>query len=149
MKVKCYTDIVRDYAEVIWNKHQVHRLPEFVRPDVRLCGLGGEPPIIGVEKLMEETSRWLGLYSNVRMKILRTVADANRVAWQWELNGTIAHSRLFSPHMRTIIKEIPRTQDVLVYGISISTFEDGLIAEEVTQSDVAGFLSQLGYPPKD
>lgn len=48
--------------------------------------------------------------------------------------------------MRTVANEIPQAKDVLVYGISISTFQDGLIAEEVTQSNVAEFLNQMGYP---
>lgn len=148
MQTKGYVDLVHGYADVIWNKQQPHRLPEFMRHDVRLSGLGGEPPIIGVEKLAEETTRWLALYSTVYMNVVRTVADANRVAWQWELNGTIADTRLFAPHMRTVANEIPQVKDVLVYGISISTFQDSLIAEEVTQSNVAEFLNQVGYPPK-
>ena len=77
------------------------------------------------------------------------MADANRVAWQWELNGTIADTRLFAPHMRTVVNEIPQAKDVVVYGISISMFQDGLIAEEVTQSGIAEFLKQMGYPSKD
>ncbi len=117
--------------------------------DVRLSGLGGEPPIIGVDKLVEETSRWLSLYSTVNMRVIRTVAETDRVAWQWELTGTIANTKMFAPHMRAIAEEIPQTKDVLVYGISISTFLDGRIVEEVTQSDVAEFLNQLGYPPKE
>jgi SnoaL-like domain len=149
MKTQAHVDLVHDYADVIWNKQQLHRMPEFMRHDVRLHGLGGEPPIIGVDKLTEETARWLGLYSAVHMKVIRTVAEANRVAWQWELNGTIADVRLFAPPMRTVVNEIPQAKDVVVYGISISTFQDGLIAEEVTQSGIAEFLKQMGYPPKD
>lgn len=149
MEAKAHVDLVHDYADIIWSKQQLHRLPEFMRHDVRLSGLGGEPPIIGIEKLTEEIARWLGLYSAVHMKVIRTVADANRVAWQWELNGTIADTRLFAPHMRMVANEIPQAKEVLVYGISISTFHDGLIAGEVTQSDVAEFLNQMGYPPKN
>ncbi|MCK2242094.1 MULTISPECIES: ester cyclase [unclassified Crossiella] len=141
-------DVVHSFADAIWNKQQLHRFPEFMWEDVRLCGLGDEAPIVGIDQLVTETARWLGLYSAVQMKVIRTVAEEDRIAWQWQLTGTVVEPRLASPRAPKPEDNGPWGQEVVVNGISISTFRDGRIAEEVTQSGVAEFLGQLGYPPK-
>ncbi|MGO1052822.1 ester cyclase [Crossiella sp. CA198] len=141
-------DVVHSFADVIWNKQELHRFAEFMWEDVRLRGLGAETPIVGIDALVKETAQWLGLYSEVRMSVIRTVAEADRVAWQWQLTGTVVEPRLTSQRPPKPDEGGPWGQEVVVNGISISTFRDGRIAEEVTQSGVAEFLSQLGYPPK-
>ncbi|MGW7198670.1 ester cyclase [Streptomyces chryseus] len=139
-------ELIHDYADTIWNKGQIDQLGRFMAPDVRMYGLGGEPPIIGLEKLQQETARWRGMYADATMTILSTVSEDDRVAWHWTLGGTIADTGMLMPNMRQLAREIPQLAQISVAGMTISTVQDGKITEETTQSDVAEFLKQIGYP---
>ncbi|MFE7541882.1 ester cyclase [Streptomyces platensis] len=138
--------LIHDYAEVVWNQGRTDQLGRFMHEDVRAYGLGGEPPLVGLAKLTEETARWRSMYSEATMNVVRTVAEEERVAWQWQLIGTIADLGMLMPNMRQLAREVPQIRQISVDGMSISTIRDGKIAEEVTQSDIAEFLKQIGYP---
>lgn len=142
-------ELIQAYADAIWNKQELHRMSEFMCEDVELKGLGDESPIVGVDELTKQTATWLGIYSEVQMTVKRIVADADRVAWQWQLDGKISDPRLFSTSSAgTESDEQTEPATTVACGISISTFRDGRIAQEVTQSNISEFLGQLGYPPK-
>ncbi|WP_331721302.1 ester cyclase [Streptomyces sp. NBC_00212] len=140
------TQLIHDYADVVWNKGQVDRLGEFLHEEVRMYGLGGEPPVAGLERLKRETEQWRALYSEASMTVDRVVAEGDRVAWQWQLLGTIADVRMLMPHVQRLADEVPQFKQISVHGMSISSFQDGRIIEEVTQSDMAEFLKQIGFP---
>ncbi|MGW2089804.1 ester cyclase [Streptomyces sp. NPDC001880] len=146
MDAKGNARLIHEYADVVWNKGRVDELGRFLHDDVRMSGLGGEPPVVGLERLKQETGRWRALYSEASMTVIRTIVEDDRVAWQWHLLGTIADVQMFLPHVRQLAREVPQMKQISVHGMSFSTFRDGKIAEEVTQSDVAEFLKQLGYP---
>jgi steroid delta-isomerase-like uncharacterized protein len=66
------------------------------------------------------------MFPDLRIDVVDQVADGDRVVSRWVLNGTHRGRRVTLP------------------GITISRFEDGMIAEDWTVSDNLGLLRQIG-----
>jgi predicted ester cyclase len=80
----------------------------------------------GQQGIAKSVAMYRALFPDLRIDVVDQVADGDRVVSRWVLNGTHRGRRVTLP------------------GITISRFEDGMIAEDWTVSDNLGLLRQIG-----
>ena len=80
----------------------------------------------GHEGIRRSVGMYLRVFSDLRIEVVDQVVERDRVASRWVAEGT------------------NRGRKVQLQGITISRFEDGMIAEDWSISDTLSLLRQLG-----
>jgi predicted ester cyclase len=80
----------------------------------------------GQEGIARSVAMYRAMFPDLRIDVVDQVADGDRVVSRWVLNGTHRGRRVTLP------------------GITISRFQNGMIAEDWTVSDNLGLLRQIG-----
>lgn len=80
----------------------------------------------GLDGVRQSVEGYRKVMGDLRIEVLDQVADGDGVALRWIARGT------------------NRGRPVSVWGITISRFEDGRIAEDWSASDSLGLIRQLG-----
>ena len=80
----------------------------------------------GQAGIAKSVATYRAMFPDLRIDVVDQVADGDRVVSRWVLNGTHRGRRVTLP------------------GITISRFQDGMIAEDWTVSDNLGLLRQIG-----
>lgn len=80
----------------------------------------------GQDGIAKSVAMYRAMFPDLRIEVVDQMADGDRVVSRWVLHGTHRGRRVTLP------------------GITISRFENGMIAEDWTVSDNLGLLRQIG-----
>jgi steroid delta-isomerase-like uncharacterized protein len=129
--------ILRASYEVVFNQHQVDRAHEFYAPDYLDHGATpGQPP--GLEGAKHKWAAYIAAAPDMRATIQELVAEGDKVAVAWTVEGTQQGELL----------GIPATgKHFRLPGMSIYRLAEGKIAEASEEWDRLDLLQQLGVLP--
>lgn|ERR687897_107311 len=121
------------FVDEIFNKGNINDVNRFVTPDFIYHARGED--IEGLEKFKEWFSSDTGVFSDIRITLVDSLAEYGKVATAWIVEGT--HEKEFSG--------IPATHKKFeTVGISIFHFEDNKIKELWTVTDALTPALDLG-----
>lgn len=121
------------FVDEIFNKGNINEADRFVTPDFIYHARGED--IEGLEKFKEWFSSDTGVFSDIRITLVDSLAEYGKVATAWIVEGT--HEKEYS--------EIPATHKKFeTVGISIFHFEDNKIKELWTVTDALTPALDLG-----
>jgi steroid delta-isomerase-like uncharacterized protein len=129
--------IVRGVAEQLFGRGRLDFVDEYYDPQYRGHDtLNGE---FGRLRLKEIVAMYRTAFPNMNMRIDDLVETSEKVLARWTARGT--HTGMF-------LGVPPTGRESQVQGISLYTFQDGLILEEWTQWNALGLLRDLGITPE-
>ena len=134
MTVEANKQLVRRYAEAIWNDGDLDLLAEFVPADYVLPG-GMPDGMDGIQALRSEITRVRRAFPDGRVEIEEIVAEGDRVVWRWRMDGT---------HEGPYLGVAPTGRRVTMTGIALYRIAGGKIVERFGEADTIGLLDQLG-----
>ena len=121
------------FVDEIFNKGNINDVNRFVTPDFIYHARGED--IEGLEKFKEWFSSDTGVFSDIRITLVDSLAEYGKVATAWIVEGT--HEKEYSG--------IPATHKKFeTVGISIFHFEDNKIKELWTVTDALTPALDLG-----
>jgi steroid delta-isomerase-like uncharacterized protein len=121
------------FIDEIFNKGNINDVNRFVTPDFIYHARGED--IEGLEKFKEWFSSDTGVFSDIRITLVDSLAEYGKVATAWIVEGT--HEKEYSG--------IPATHKKFeTVGISIFHFEDNKIKELWTVTDALTPALDLG-----
>jgi steroid delta-isomerase-like uncharacterized protein len=121
------------FVDEIFNKGNINEVDRFVTPDFIYHARGED--IEGLEKFKEWFSSDTGIFSDIRITLVDSLAEYGKVATAWIVEGT--HEKEYSG--------IPATHKKFeTVGISIFHFEDNKIKELWTVTDALTPALDLG-----
>jgi steroid delta-isomerase-like uncharacterized protein len=121
------------FVDEIFNKGNINEADKFVTPDFIYHARGED--IEGLEKFKEWFSSDTGVFSDIRITLVDSLAEYSKVASAWIVEGT--HGKEYSG--------IPAThKNFETVGISIFHFEDTKIKELWTVTDALTPALDLG-----
>jgi steroid delta-isomerase-like uncharacterized protein len=121
------------FVDEIFNKGNINDVDIFVTPDFRYHARGED--IEGLEKFKEWFSSDTGVFSDIRITLVDSLAENGKVATAWIVEGT--HEKEYSG--------IPATHKKFeTVGISIFHFEGNKINELWTVTDALTPALDLG-----
>ena len=136
-------ETIRRYVAEVWSEGRVDSLGSFMHPECVLTDLYGDNVIKGLGPIGKSINQWRTMMSDVQARVLHVVEDDSAVAWQWSLAGTWNEDSPVRREREAL--NWPGGQDLVLAGITFSTFQDGLIVREETQADLRGLIEQMGY----
>jgi len=121
------------FVDEIFNKGNINEADRFVTPDFIYHARGED--IEGLEKFKEWFSSDTGVFSDIRITLVDSLAEYGKVATAWIVEGT--HEKEYSG--------VPATHKKFeTVGISIFHFEDNKIKELWTVTDALTPALDLG-----
>jgi len=129
-------DIVRRVAEEPWSG-DYSSIDELVAPEY----IGHDPAMpdtIGPQGVKDFYDQFKAAYPDGKLTIQQQIGEGDYVASRWIGTGT---------QQGELMGVAPTGKQVTVTGITISRIADGKIAEEWTNWDTLGMLTQLGAIP--
>jgi steroid delta-isomerase-like uncharacterized protein len=121
------------FVDEIFNKGNINEVDRFVTPDFIYHARGED--IEGLEKFKEWFSSDTGIFSDIKITLVDSLAEYGKVATAWIVEGT--HEKEYSG--------IPATHKKFeTVGISIFHFEDNKIKELWTVTDALTPALDLG-----
>lgn len=138
----CPRDLVTTYVERVWNQGDLAFLDRCVRSDYALDDPETGNVLRGPTGLKRHVATLREVLPDLKMTVLDTVTDGDRVAWRWRMEGT---------HSGTGLGVAPSGRRIRTTGMAIYRVEDGYILERHGEADTLGLLTQLGIlrsPPR-
>lgn len=126
--------ILRDAYEVIYNQHEVHRADEFYA--ATYLDPGVLPPTGGLEGTKQSWSPSIAGVPDLRATILEMIAEADKVAVAWSLEGT---------HQEELLGVPATGQPIRLRGLALYRLSAGRITELVAGTSPVSSL-RAGLP---
>jgi steroid delta-isomerase-like uncharacterized protein len=119
-----------------WNAHDPDAVAAVFAEDAVVREIGSaQVPTRGRAAIRERAAALFNAFPDLRLERLELVIDGDRHADHWVLTGT---------HQGLLFGIAPTGRGVRVEGATFSRLgPDGLVAEDVHISDVAGLIAQL------
>ena len=127
-------EIVRDYTDRVWNRHDHSAIDEVVRADFVQHGRGLKTGRDGIHTFYRMIE---GAFSDIVMTIDDIFGEDDEVVFRWTLQAT--HSGPFQGMP-------PSGKTATLTGITILRLQDGQIVENWVEQDMAGLIQQLRPP---
>jgi predicted ester cyclase len=127
-------EIVRNYTDRVWNRHDHTAIDEIVRADFVQHGRGlktGRDGIHTFYRMIEAA------FSNITMTIDDMFGEGDKVVFRWTLQ--VIHSGPFQGIL-------PTGKTATLTGMTILRLEYGKIVENWVEQDMAGLIQQLRAP---
>ncbi len=128
-------ELVETYVERVWNQGDLTFVDRCVRPDYLLHDRPSGDLIRGATGLKRHIAVLREVLPDLKMTVLDTVTDGDRVAWRWHMEGT---------HSGEGLGLAPSGRRIATTGMAIYRIEDGNIVERHGEADTLGLLTQLG-----
>jgi steroid delta-isomerase-like uncharacterized protein len=123
--------IVRSYIDQVWTKHNLTAIDEYIAPDYLQHARNTPPGRDGVKAFFGMMN---GAFSDVTYSIGEMIAEGDKVAWTWVIQGK--HTGNF--------QGMPATgKTATITGMSLIRFVDGKLAESWGEQDLFGLIQQL------
>lgn len=132
--------VIQRYFDEFWNKGNETVADELVATDAKYTEPGppGTPPGIGPASRKASRAQLARALAHLKLTIVDQVAEGNKVATRWVLEGD---------HTGSLRGEKPNGRHIVLQGMQIDRISNGQIAEDYQVSDGLGFLIQLGVIP--
>ncbi|MER8431110.1 ester cyclase [Mesorhizobium caraganae] len=111
---------------------------ELVSPNAIFHVPGRPEPMIGPAGYMAIVAMMRGGFSDIQWTLEETIAEEDKVAARFTMNGT---------HTGTFMGVPPTQKTISVQALNIYHLENGQIVKEYGQPDLLGLLIQLGAFP--
>ena len=130
-----------NFAQKMINERDLPSAPRFIAADSVHHELGDVPPEYqgGPRAMAQFLNLYLRAFPDLRLTFEDALADRDRVATRWRLEGT---------QTGPLMGIAPSGRRVSIEGIRIDRIENGKIAESWMQMDTMGLLEQIGALPK-
>jgi len=130
------------YAETInaaWNSHDIEKVLSFYSPEYIGDDVGQASLLRGHEGLRAMLENYWRAFPDLRIKVVSTLVEGNRVAIVWMAEGT---------HQGPIMNIPPTGHRVEVRGVSVIDVENGRVVRGQYIWDLAGMLRHMGLLPQ-
>lgn len=127
-------DLVRRWFDEVWNQGKLATVDELLEAEGILHA---EPGLVfkGPAAFKEFYSKITSAFSNMRMEIVETIEQDDRVAARWR--ATVTHSG------QPWAGIAPLNKNAVITGISVAHFRNGKIVAGWDNWDAAGLTQQL------
>ena len=123
--------IVLNYIERVWSQHDYAAIDEMIVPNYIQHAANVPPGQEGVRGFFRMVD---GAFSNVTYTVEDMIAEGEKVVFRWALRGK---------HTGPFQGMPPTNKDFVLTGISIVRLEEGKLAENWVEQDIAGLMRQL------
>lgn len=121
-----------------FNTHDPVATADLFALDAVLHDVAVQHPAVGRDQIAEIYARHLAALPDTTVRIERLVAEGDTVAAEWQLRAT---------HKGRLLGIPPTGRPVVVSGVSLLRFRDGLPVADTRIWDYAGLLRQIGLLP--
>lgn len=126
---------VNDRTYAAWNAHDPGAVAAVFAEDAVVREIGMPHETRGRAAIRERAAALLAAFPDLRLERVELLIDGDRHADRWVLTGT---------HQGHLLGVAPSGRRVRIEGATFTRLDaDGLVAEDVHLSDVAGLLAQL------
>lgn len=127
--------IMRQWFQEVWNERRESSIEKLMAPHARVHGLAGGP-IAGPEAFRPFYRLFCNAFSDLRVEVVQTVVEGDRVAALCHVTGTHTGDALGGP---------PTRRHVDFWGNTIGVVKDGRIIEGWNTFDFLTMYQQLGW----
>jgi steroid delta-isomerase-like uncharacterized protein len=124
------------------NENKLELLDSLYTPESAIQIAGAQKDICGTPMAKQYYQGVHEAFPDLKFEIDDVRPAGDWIVWKWKMQGTNTGS------FRGME---PTGKEVVIYGVTINRFEDGMVSEEWAYFDVADFYRQLGYeivPPQ-
>jgi steroid delta-isomerase-like uncharacterized protein len=133
---KANVELIHRWFEEVWNNGRADAIDEMLAEDGIAYGLGSQGgELIGPAGFKPFFQTFRAAFPNVKIRILDTIADGDKVAARWVVTMT---------HEGDDLGFAATGRSAEVTGMTIVRVEDGKIKEGWNNWDLLGLLQQLG-----
>jgi steroid delta-isomerase-like uncharacterized protein len=132
------TDRIERLYDGVWNRANPAIAEELVDPDFHFHDRELSEDLSGPELYFELASSTREIFPDMTIAIEDSFAVDDRVAVRWTMTGT---------HDGELLGVDPTGREVTIPAIEINRFENGLLKEAWSQSDMLGALGQIRDSP--
>lgn len=125
---------VRRWVEEVWNHGNLALVGEVIASSYELHG-AGPASVHGPEGIQQYIAGYRAGFPDLSTTVEDLVAEDEKVAWRFTARGT---------HTGALLGIPPSGRRVVVTGIVISRFAQGMWQEDWLNFDALGMLQQLG-----
>jgi predicted ester cyclase len=123
--------IVLNYIDRVWHRHDYSAIDEMIVPNYIQHAPNVPPGREGVRTFFKMVD---GAFSDVTYTVDDAIAEGEKLVLRWTLRGR---------HTGPFQGLPPTNKDFALTGISIVKMEDGKLAENWVEQDLAGLMAQL------
>ena len=121
-----------------WNDHDARKVAALYAEDYEGADIGRKAPEHGRRAIIRAVLYDLMGFPDLRLDLLDTITEANRIVFVWRLNGT---------HQGRVMNIPPTGRKMNLLGTSILTITNGKISHCLRVWDMAGMLRSIGLLP--
>ena len=125
-------EIAEQYANAVWNEKDLSAIDRLIDPSAVIHSLLGN--FHGPKDMRKMVQAWLTGFPDLRVRNLATLLDDDRVAIQWEAQGT---------HQGEFKSLAPSGRSVSYSGVTIYQIRNGKIIEYWAYLDMQHLLNQI------
>ena len=125
------------YIEEAWNKGNVDIMDELMAAHYARHMAISAPPLTR-EGQKQRILGFRRAFPDLRLTIEDMVAEGEKVSFRLTLRGT---------HRGEFMRVPPTGKQIVVGAVDVARFEDGKVVEQWGQTDLLGWLQQLGAIP--
>ncbi|MFY1631746.1 nuclear transport factor 2 family protein [Solwaraspora sp. WMMB335] len=140
------TTRLRAFVQTVWCGGNLAELPRFVHPDVVVRAGTDGPCIRGLPAMAGAIRQAREPFDHYEMSLVEAVEQGSVVATRWTVRARLRDPGLLGEHLRALAGELTDLLWLGFGGMSFTTFRDGLIVQEQTESNPATARAQLGLP---
>ncbi len=124
------------------NEKKLELLDSLYTPESAIQIAGAQKDICGTPMAKQYYKRVHEAFPDLKFEIDDVRPAGDWIVWKWKMQGT---------NTGEFRGMEPTGKEVVIYGVTINRFEDGMVSEEWAYFDVADFYQQLGFelvPPQ-
>ena len=132
--------IVEQIVEELWNQGRIGVIDELYAPDY-VARSSGLPPGISSDREGQKqlAQAFRGAFPDMVGAIEDLIAEGDKVVLRWSAQGT---------HEGDFMGIPPTGRHISINGTSVYRIAGGKVADEWTQADMLGLMTQLGVVPE-
>ncbi|WFE28377.1 ester cyclase [Solwaraspora sp. WMMD791] len=140
------TTCLRGFVRTVWSAGDLSQLPRFVHPDVVVSTNSHGDRVCGLPALADLIRQARAPFDHYEMTIVEAVEQHRVVATRWTVRARLRDPALLGDGLRALAGELTDLLWLGFAGMSFTTFQDGRIVRERTESNPATVAQQLGTP---
>ena len=121
-----------------WNDHDARKVASLYAENYEGADIGRKAPEHGRRAIIRAVLYDLMGFPDLRLDLLDTITEDNRIVFVWRLNGT---------HLGRVMNIPPTGRKMNLLGTSILTITNGKISHCLRVWDMAGMLRSIGLLP--
>jgi steroid delta-isomerase-like uncharacterized protein len=130
--------LMEQYFDEVMNKGNTELIGEIFDPSFAFIIPTRKDPIVGHHDFQDFVLYLRSAFPDIRFSVLRQVAEKNKVAVRWQIEGT---------HQGEFLGAPPSGHHISDFGIDIFTIRNGKIASVHVNENDFGLMQQMGVIP--